>query len=348
MRKIVAYLAALCLLLCAPAGRAGEAADITFEASVAYTAKLVVNAPYSGKLASMSARAGDRVSLGDELFSLDTLKLYAPASGTVVGVFAEAGDDGKTVQDASGAILYIEQDLPLRIASSLSGGGAYDSWDNKLVHIGERVYLRSRNNKQYTGTGVILTTKDTGEYTVKVTDGNLRYSEPVSVYRSADFNDRTRIGIGDAKAQSPAALNCEGTILRVAAQVGGHVEKGELLVEYAKDAARDAASASVFAPCDAIVVTSELSTGEGVEAGKAVVTLAPLSDLMLAAKLTEYEIMGLELGGRASVAFGEGEAMEGLIRRLSLLPDEGGLYEVWIECDLTDRRVGTSAIVTVG
>ena len=96
MRKLTAFVLAVMLLV--PLGARGEeapavTANVTANAVAESENVYRVTAPYSGVLLPFDLESGDTVAAGDTLFSMDTLKVYAPEDGVLRAVFAGIGPD---------------------------------------------------------------------------------------------------------------------------------------------------------------------------------------------------------------------------------------------------------------
>ena len=130
-----------------------------------------LTAPYGGKIMDHTARVGDVLQPGQTVFSIETTKVYAPCDGTIGGVRALLGDEAGFVQQQYGALMYLEPANLLRIDTTTAE--AYDSNENKLIRVGEIVYLQSSNAKARTGVGRV-TMVDGRNFSVEVIEGNLR------------------------------------------------------------------------------------------------------------------------------------------------------------------------------
>jgi multidrug resistance efflux pump len=130
-RSLISVLLALCLALALPAL---AESDFDFDATVVCVQPEYVAAAIGGTVASVPVLAGDLVSAGDTLAQLSTTKIYAPADGTVTGVFCAPGDSVSEVTDRYSALLYIEPDS--RYTLTASTDNSYNLSDNKYIHVG--------------------------------------------------------------------------------------------------------------------------------------------------------------------------------------------------------------------
>ena len=134
MKKPFAMLLAAALLLPGAA-----LCETMFSGEVTAGQKQVIAAPYGGIVQDVAVRVGDSVDIGDRIATVATTKVYAMTEGTISGVFANEGDAAADVKERYGALCYIE---PInRFTLSASTEKAYNSSENRYIHIGETVYL---------------------------------------------------------------------------------------------------------------------------------------------------------------------------------------------------------------
>lgn len=82
-------------------------AETTFDGKVVAGDAVSVTAPFGGTVSNFRLRAGSRISVGDAVATINTTKVYAPADGTIAGVFAQTGDAVEDVKARWGAVMYI-------------------------------------------------------------------------------------------------------------------------------------------------------------------------------------------------------------------------------------------------
>ena len=137
MKKILSV--CLCALLAMAPAALAEGIEIEGRVEPART--LTIAAPYTGTVGDFAVQAGDVIAAGEALFPLSTQKVYAQAEGVVSGVFAVPGDLAETVAARYGALCYVERIVPFEAACTTSG--ADGDVEDKIVHPGETVYLKS-------------------------------------------------------------------------------------------------------------------------------------------------------------------------------------------------------------
>ena len=166
MKKPFAMLLAAALLLPGAA-----LCETIFSGEVTAGQKQVIAAPYGGIVQDVAVRVGDSVDIGDRIATVATTKVYAMTEGTISGVFANEGDAAADVKERYGALCYIE---PInRFTLSASTEKAYNSSENRYIHIGETVYLSCTKDGTHQGRGVItaIDKENEDKYTVEVTGG---------------------------------------------------------------------------------------------------------------------------------------------------------------------------------
>ena len=195
MKKAVSFLLMLCLLLPATLSLAESAqSGAGYSGTVDYRETISIRAPFGGILEDSPLRVGDRVTAGETLFTLETVKVYAPFDGTVRGLRAQPGDAAADLISRYGALCYLEPVGKYTVSANTSN--AYDSSSlhngNRYLNEGETVYLRSSEDNDRTGTGII-TTVSGSSFEVEVQSGNLDLSDKVTIYRDEAFSTVHRI-----------------------------------------------------------------------------------------------------------------------------------------------------------
>lgn len=345
MKRILSLLTAALLLAAVPAALAE---GLSLEGTVQAGRTLSVTAPYSGTVGDFTAQAGDVLNAGDPLFAVSTQKVYAEADGTVVGLFAQAGDSAETVQARYGALCYIEDDVQYKAVCT--GSGADGDIENKVVHAGERVYLKSTQNSSRKGEGRITSVSAEG-YTVEITRMNdLNLNESVKVYRDSDYDADSCIGSGKTAAVEATAVRAEGSVLRVCVSDGQRVSRGDLLFEIVPDAldGLQGGDGTVTMPEGGVLLS--VSAQSGVQAAKDAVlaTYCPAGDMQVVCSVDEDDLAGLKVGARVTVtldAYPEAP-LEGTVEKIAFAANAGGEYDVTISLrDLENVRIGMSATV---
>lgn len=349
MRKALALTLGL-LLCCLPVlalAAEGGAGNLILTGKVEAKDTLTVYAPFGGTVEDFTLREGDRVAANTPLLSLDTTKIYAPTDGTVRGIFAGVGDSASVVQNRYGALCYIEPDEQFTVQTSTAQ--AYDSAENRFVHIGETVYLRSTSNNAREGIGRIIAVS--GEsYTVEVQSGTLEMRDSVNIFRDAEYATDSRIGRGTVTRVDPVAVSGDGAVLSIAVSDGAHVSRGDLLFEVVSGSFDNykVENATVRAPQESIVASVSVTPGQTVNQNQAVVSLYSLDTLQLVSAVSEIDAQHVTIGSKVRIVFDSisGTEYEGTITSVSgvgTVSDNYTEYAVYIDFVPDDMvRLGMS------
>lgn len=355
-KTIVILLTALLALSAMPALAEAAPEAAGYSGTVAYRSAITVAAPFGGTLADYDLRAGDTVKAGDALFTLGTTKVYAPIDGTVRGLMAQAGDDAATVAERYGALLNIEP--AGRYSVSANTSRAYNSSDlnnvNRYLNEGETVYLRSSDDDERTGVGVI-TTVDGRNFTVEVKQSNLNVEETVSVYRDAAFTTEQRLA-SYARVSKAAATKVTGagSVLSIAVTEGQTVKRGDLLFTTVTGAldGLTATGDTVVSPVDGVLLTLPKAAGAAVQKDEVLATLYAKDDLWVTFDVDEGDLAAVTEGRKVSVtldALPDAAPLSGTVVSVSALSSgEGGdaQYTAYVALDGVDTlRVGMNVSV---
>lgn len=300
MKKFL--LAALCALLALPLG---AQAETMFAGEVTAGDTQVIAAPYGGVVENVRVRVGDSVGVGDVIAQVATTKVYATTEGTVSGVFAQAGDAADGIKERYGALVYIE---PLnRYTLEASTEKAYNSSENRYIHIGETVYLSCTKDGTHQGRGVVtaIDKDDEQKYTVEVTGGEFYMGETVGIYRDEAYSNESRIGRGTVGRTTPVAVNGEGSVLRVHVKAGDAVERGELLLETVSGALDGlyAPDTQVLSDIKGVIASVEAGNGTAVEKGAKIATIYPEDAMQVSMVISESDLMDVTVGKEATIEF---------------------------------------------
>lgn len=290
------------LLLCAalvcascPGLALADSTAASINASIVSSTTHFVTAPFAGTLLPFTLEAGERVTAGDALFELDTVKVYAPQSGTLSAVFAAPGDAAADIIARYGALAVVEPELPLYVAASTSTADKDD--EDKYLHAGETLYLKCGSEK---GTGRV-TSVSGNDYTVEILTGDFVPGDTVRCYRDSGHDSDSMTGSGKVQRYADSAVTGSGRVLRVHAQAGDAVRAGDLLFELV-----DAASApptddcTVAAPADGAVLSVDVTPGAQVYQGQLLCRIADLTALELSAEVDEVYLSRLSVGDAVS------------------------------------------------
>lgn len=344
MKKRVFASVLAVLTLMSGAALAEEALSLDGEIRAGQTKTLT--APYSGIVGDYTVQAGDEAAAGSALFAIGTTKIYADFDGTVCAVFAEAGDSAAYAQERYGALAYIEREPLYR--GECTSSGASSGNDKKIVHPGEKVYVRSSNDNDRKGEAII-TSVSGGGYALEITRaGELRVNEPVKVYRESDFDSDSCIGSGRLSRVDPVAVTAEGHVLSVHVTGGQSVARGDLLFEIVPDAldGRAGGDGTVAMPEDGVVLSVSAVSGESVAKDQVLATYCPAEDMRLVCSVDEDSLSKIENGMKMTVTLDAypDEPLMGEVSAISRVADEQGEFDVTLTLEPDERvRVGMNA-----
>ena len=320
-------------LLCALLLPVAALCETMFAGEVTAGQTQVIVAPYGGIVQGVAVRVGDSVKIGDTIASIGTTKVYAMTEGTISGVFASEGDAAADIKERYGALCYIE---PInRYTLDASTEKAYNSSENRYIHIGETVFLSCTKDGTHQGRGVItaIDKEDEDKYTVEVTGGEFYMGETVAIYRDEAYTNESRIGRGTVERTPPVAVNAEGSVLRLHVKAGDSVERGELLLETVSGTLDGlyAPETKVVSDCKGVIATVDAGNGTAVEKGAKIATIYPEDAMQVSMVISESDLMDVKVGGKASIEFNwdaDGERrFDGVISAISYVNEkkqEGG------------------------
>ncbi len=320
MKKLLAVLTALLLLAaCLP----GLAESVTVNGTVVATESTVVTAPIGGTVKSLLTRVGARVDAGDALADLKTTVVYAEENG-VVRTFGRAGDNTETVAARFGAVAYVEPSYSHTIAATTRQ--AFDAEENRIIHPGEKVYLRSYSDAKNVGRGTVTQVSGTS-FTVEITEGAFSTGELVNVFRKSNYETTSRLGRGSVAHTDPKAYTGEGSIVSFLVTNGQDVKRGDPLFETLSGQfdALNMTGSAITSSVAGIVASISVTPGAAVEKGAAAVEIYPDSAMRIEASVSETNLRSLAPGSKVSVEFPYLQentvVVEGTVERISFLAD---------------------------
>lgn len=311
MKRILACALALLMM-----GSAALAEGKSYDGSVVSTATKAVLAPAAGVIGEVIYQAGDQVSTGDEVAALMETIVYAEEAGTVK-VFGKAGESVETLVSRYGAVVYIEPDCNLTLTGSTSY--AYDATENKNIHPGETVYLKTTSTTTvHTGTGVVTVVSGT-KYTVEVLDGDLVDDDVVYIYRDASCLLKSRIGRGTVGYTGATAITGSGTgvVSEMLVEDGAYVEAGTPLYATVESTAYTWAMTS---PVEGVVASVSVAPGDAVEAGTLIAQVYPDSAMRFELIVESGDLRSIRVGDTAPITFDNGMTATGSVERVSGVP----------------------------
>ena len=290
MKKKWGTLLLAALLAVTPAALAELKLDGTVQAGSVRS----IAAPYSGTVGDFDVQTGDVLAAGTQVFPIAAQKVYAEFDGVVTGLFAQPGDNAATIENAYGALCYIERGVLFEAACSITGSDG--DVEDKIVHPGETVYLKSTQNGNREGVGRV--TRVQGEtYTVEIhlVDG-LRWGETVKIYRDSDHDYDSETGRGRVMRYADTAVAAQGRIAAVYAQAGETVKTGDLLFEVVDAMAAKDAPLTLTAEASGAITYMGTISGAQVYRGQLLCEIADLSTLELSAQVDEIDLASVHVG----------------------------------------------------
>ena len=340
-RFITALVCAALCLVCSAAF-----AQLEIEGVIQPARTLSIIAPYSGQVSDFTAKAGDVCAFGDPLFPLSTQKIYADFDGTVTGVFAKPGDSAASVESRYGALLYMEREEIYTAACSTNG--SHSDNENKIVHVGETVYVQSTADSKRDGVGVV-TGVSGKDYTVDIhLIDDLRLNDQIKIYRDSDHDNDSCIGSGKIARIDPVGVTARGYVLNVYVKNGDTVERGSLLMEIVPDAldGRMACSNVVHMPQDGVLLSVSVAAGAQAAKDQTLATYCPAGEIELICSVDEEDLSQIAVGDEMTVTFEAlaQQQIEAEVAKISAAADENGEFIVTLTLEETEGvRIGMTA-----
>ncbi len=350
MKKLLACALALLML-----ASAAFAEGRSYEGTVVSTGTEAVLAPAAGVIGEVMFQAGQRVSAGQEVAALKETIVYAEKAGTV-RVFGQAGESVETLVTRYGAVVYIEPERSLTLTGATSY--AYDAVENRNIHPGETVFLKSVNaNIGHAGTGVV-TVLSGSKFTVEVVDGDVRDEDIVYIYRDAGGTLKSRIGRGTVSYTGALAVSGAGTgvVSDVMVEDGTYVEAGTPLFATVESTAY---TWQMAAPADGVVASVSAAAGDAVEAGALIAQIYPDSAMRFEIIVETDDLRSIRVGDAAMIEFDNGMTADGSVERVSGVPyvqevaegeevDDTVYFAVYVAFETVDVPYGMTGKVVIG
>lgn len=326
MKRVLILLTAM-LLAITPAMAQENSMILT--AVVEPVQTVALNAPASGELAPFTVRTGDAVSAGETLFTVEPVKVYAPIDGTVSAVFANEGDVADGVTSRYGAIVYIDYAERWQVQANTRTGA--NRAENRDVRMGQQVWLRSNNEKNFADGIVTAVDYASGSITVQVIGGDLVYNHTIKVYRTPDYDYDSLIANGNLSTIASYAVSASGTITEVGVSAGEQVQAGDYLFSYVPDeidperrGQKDATEAKASA--DWLITNVNVQPGASVQKGQTLLTAIRAGDYELVAQAQEDEVSHIAVGDVFTACFEELnlEPVEAMVTSISPLGSVSG------------------------
>ena len=328
-------------------------AETTFDGKVVAGDAVSVTAPFGGTVSNFRLRAGSRISVGDAVATINTTKVYAPADGTIAGVFAQTGDAVEAVKARWGAVMYIMPSHKYTITADIEK--AYNSSETKYVNIGETVYIACTAASDHTAVGVV-TAASGNTYTVETTSGTLMMEETVNIYRTADYAAKSRIGRGTVGRTPEISVGGSGSIIKLHVKDGDQVERGQLLFETVTGTLDGlfATSNEILSDVEGVIATINTSAGANVNKGDTLLTVYTMDTLQIEISVNEYDLASISEGDAVEITFNYDPDLPtrmtgkvSMISHLSTSQDSEASYLAYVDfVPNEDVRIGMTAVVT--
>jgi len=348
MKRIWAALV-LCILLPAFA-----MAETTFDGTIVAGESVGVTAPFGGTVASFSLRAGSLISLGDEIATIETGKVYASSDGVIAGVFAQPGDSIQNVIDRFGAVMYIVPDHKYTISADIEK--AYNSAETKYINIGETVYMTCTTDGEHTAQGVVTSATGT-TYTVETTSGELLMQESVNIYRDAARTSKNRVGRGTVGRTAEIAVSGSGSLLKLHVKDGDRVSRGDLLFETVTGEFDGlyATSNRILSDVGGVVASVNTSAGANVNKGDTLLTVYTMDSLQIEITVDEYDLTTIHEGDPVTISYNydesKTETTTGVVSMISHISSSANAgeasYLAYIDFEPdSDVRIGMTVVAS--
>lgn len=296
MKKMLAVLLAVLLLPACALAEETVTANAVAESRSVYQ----ITAPYSGVLKPFDWETGDVIGMQETLFEMETIKVYAPVTGTVRAMFAEAGDSANSVMSRYGMLAAVEKEHPMVVNASVSG--AYNKDENRIIHVGEPVYLEEEYDRDNEGSGRVIAVNG-DNYVVEVDAGIFDDNVSVKLFRDPSCGTKSCIGSGRTDVTAEMAVAGSGYVLRAVAEEGDSVQKGDLLFELAAQDAENTLMSAVLAAPAAGAVELAAASGMQVYKGQVLAKIHDLSAMDVVASVDEMDLDRAVIGESITIVF---------------------------------------------
>lgn len=295
MKKGIALLIVCLMTLTALGGTALGESALSYEGQVVAGDTLPIVVPFGGRVDTLNVRVGSWVREGEVIGTLQTTLNYAPVEGTVTGLYAQEGDTTESVAERYGAVLYIEPTH--RYVLQATAEKAFNSSENKYIHLGEKVYMTCVSDGSHKGTGIVTALTDSG-YNIEVTGGEFYMGEKVDIFRDEANTKESRIGRGIVNRNKPVAVKGSGSVVKLHVANGDFVERGEVLFETAEGTLDGlyAPGRDIISPVTGVVASVEKNRGDSLGKGDALVKVIPADSFRVQFDVPEEDVFTLTEG----------------------------------------------------
>ena len=353
MKKMIVWLlTAMMILSCAYASE-----ELSYEGTIVAGETVPIQVGFGGKVSNCQKRAGDLVREGEVLASIETTLNYAPIEGTISGLYVAEGDKAEDVTERYGASLYIEPTN--RYVIEATTDKAFNSSENRYIHLGERLYLKCVTDGSHKGTGMVSALTEEG-YKIEVTGGDFYMGEKVDAYRKSEYGKESCVGRGTVNRATPVAVKGEGSVLKIHVKNGDFVERGELLFETVTGVLDGlyAPGNQVLSPITGIISSVEKNNGETIDKGDTLMKVISRDSMQVEFEVPEADLFILKEGQAVNMELywetENGKTYSGQIASIAHMNtaqnDESNrkTYTAYATIDADDRiRAGMTVIVKV-
>ena len=296
------------------------AAGETFSGAVEAANETGLFAPIGGTVKTVNVRLGQRVEIGDTLYTLETVNVYAEQAGVIHHVFGQEGDSITGLNDQYGGVLFMEPEADYTIAASTAR--SYDDDANRIIRVGEMVYLTCYSDGAHTGEGII-TQVNGSAYTVKVLKGEFELNETVVVCRDEAYTAASRLGRGTLTKTEPFSVTGSGSIVKMHVKDGDAVKKGDLLFETLTGEfdGRVSSGSEIKSTVNGVVSQVKVNVGGTAQKGDASVTVYEDKNLWIAVAVPEADLALIKQGDTVQVEYEwqDGLTAKGTVNWISAL-----------------------------
>lgn len=356
MKKLISVLLALTLTALPVLSLAADLTGYAIANAVVTAPEMIdVTAPFSGTLLPFDLETGDTVKANQQLMAMQTTTVYAPESGIVSAIFASLGDDASAVCQRYGCVMGIEPEHLLQVECSTIGS-YYDS-RNKIVHLGDTVYLRNDDNRDKKGVGRIVGISSQASpaggtnYLVEVTTDNIeQVGYTVSVYLDDDYDNKDNIGRGATVRRADALVQAAGRVCKLYVSEGDKVTAGQPLMEIMGPDAAPTAVPEITVSADTVVANVPVAPGQQVWKGQLLARLYLTDKLEVTAQVDEMDLGRLAVGDRVIVTLDtdEDHQLEGTVTKISAIgvtKSNAAYFTVKVSIPSGNTKLGASASV---
>lgn len=352
MKKIVSIILLIMLCLTSLSVYAEEIQYLTVDGSISSDKECSILAPFGGIVKDINIAIGDCINTDDNLFVIETNKIYAPCNGKISMLDYNIGDNLDNINTKYGATLYIEPDNNLIINTSTKN--AYNTIDNMLLNVGEIVYLRAYNTRNRTGLGVI-TAFDGENYTVEINENNLKFDERVYIYKDSDYSSSLCIGYGDTEANPNIAVLGTGILYKMHVDSNDTVKSGDLIMETIEGQYVNSIplSNSINSSEEGVISSVLITAGSTVTQNQCIATYNPKSSYYINGDFSENDIQYMNIGKSVKIeipSLNYTEMIEGTIDSISGIStsEDDIIYSVGVSFDVPpDARLGMTAYIYI-